>query len=120
VTRVRRADIVAFLEAQAWLVASRPSTNMIDGHLTTVLDLAIAPGATPGCPGDTTPNAEYLTGYGLDAWGVGLEGTQRARLLLVDLGDGDVVAAIIEAPDQASFDSFVTGAMSIVTSFTFE
>lgn len=113
-------DIVAFLQAEPWLVASRPSTNMIDGHLVTELELSIAPGSKPGCPGDTDPHGQYLTTYGPHTWDAGLAGDQRAHLWLIDLGRGDVVAVVVTARDAAALDGFVSAARPVIESFRFE
>ena len=42
------------------------------------------------------------------------------RLILLDLGDGDVVAIGAWTRDQAAFDAFIPEAMPVIESFTFE
>jgi hypothetical protein len=114
-------DIVTFLEAQPWLVASRPSTNLIDGRVVTELELSITPGSRPGCPEDTDPNGQYLTLYGPHAGGdLGLAGDQRAHLWLIDLGAGDVVAVTVMGRDAAALDGFVAIARPVIETFRFE
>jgi hypothetical protein len=56
-------------------------------------------------------------GYMTDA---GLLGAERQRLILVDLGDGDVVGIMIRTSDPTAFDAFTAEAMPIVESFRFK
>ena len=42
------------------------------------------------------------------------------RLILLDLGDGDVVATGVWTRDQETFDAFIPEAMQVVESFQFE
>ncbi len=41
------------------------------------------------------------------------------RVILIDLGGGDVLAAIVDSTDPATFDQLVADAMPIVESFRF-
>ena len=42
------------------------------------------------------------------------------RLMLLDLGEGDVVAVGVWARDQSTFDAFTPEAMQVIESFQFE
>jgi hypothetical protein len=114
------ADILVFIQAQPWIDAGPPQSLTVGGYAATQVDLRVKAGASFGCASDAMPYGEYLAGYGANDWGFGLSGTARARLILVDLGDGDVVAAVIESLDQANFDTYVPQAMPIISSLTFE
>jgi hypothetical protein len=114
------ADIVSFLQGESWIKTSSPQALTIDGHDAISVDLAVNAAAPPGCPGERGPSGEYLTGYGPSSWGVGLSGTRRARMVVIDIGDGDVVGVVIEAPDQVSFDGFLADAMTVLNTFHFE
>lgn len=46
-------------------------------------------------------------------------GEERQRLLLVDLGGGDVVAIVVDAPDPTRFDELVNAAMPVIGSMQF-
>ena len=48
-----------------------------------------------------------------------IAGVERERLILLDLGQGDVVAIRIFSHDPARFDALVAEAMPIVESFRF-
>jgi hypothetical protein len=41
-------------------------------------------------------------------------------LILVDLGDGDVLQILVWTKDQAAFDAFVPQAMPVIESFQFK
>jgi hypothetical protein len=114
------ADLVAYLKSQPWIDASGQQSLNLDGHAAIQIDVAFHAGAKGGCPADPTPNGRYLTGYGSDTWGFGIEGSRRARVVLIDLGNGDVAGVVIEAPTQAAFDSFATQAMQLVSTLHFE
>ena len=101
----------------AGLNTTEPTSISIGGRSGQALDISIDPSWTGLCEEgdpDTTPIVTYLNP------GLGLRGDQRARLILLDLGDGDVVAIGIWTRDQASFDAFVPEAMPVVESFQFE
>jgi hypothetical protein len=51
--------------------------------------------------------------------GMGLSGENRARLVLLDRGDGQILLISIEASDDATWDALVADAMPIVQSFEF-
>ena len=114
------ADLVAFLQAQSWLVVSKPVTDSIDGHPTTVVDLSVASGAKAGCPGDAAPNGNYLVGYGQEPWNLEVDGQRKVRVMLIDLGGGDVVGVVMEGANAAALDAFVSEATPIVRSLHFE
>lgn len=53
--------------------------------------------------------------------GVGLDTTaQRQRLILLDLGNGDLAAIVISSETTAPFAGFVAQAMPVVQSLTFK
>lgn len=113
-------EIATFLAAQPWLDASAPSTSTIGGHAAIAFDLAIKPGTKPGCPEDTDAHGEYLTVFGPDSWMLGLAGNQRAHLVLIDIGQGDVVAVALQARNAAELAGHVATAMPVIASFRFE
>jgi hypothetical protein len=94
------------------LVTTAAAAITIDGHPARRIDLRIDPAFRAKCQG-TPPSVGYLKD-------VGLLGAERQRLILVDLGDGDVVGIVIRTSDPAAFDAFVAEAMPIVESFRFK
>jgi hypothetical protein len=105
-------SLVTWVGNAPGLIATAPAAITIDGHPARWLDLRIDPAFRAACqPG--TQSVGYLTD-------VDLVGAERQRLILVDLGDGDVVGIVIETSDPAAFDAFVAEAMPIVESFRFK
>ena len=115
----RTADELAgWLGTVPGLATTEPTPITIDGRSGQVLDISLDPSWTGTCgegDPDTTPIVTYL-----NPGGVGIRGDERARLILLDLGDGDVVAIAVWTRDQAAFDAFVPEAMRVIESFQFE
>jgi hypothetical protein len=111
----RTVDALAtWIRTVPGLVTTAPKAITIDGHPGRWLDVRIDPAWTKTCPGETTPAVTYLMPD------TAVAGSERERLSLLDLGDGDVLQIVVWARDQATFDTFVTEAMPIVQSFKFE
>jgi hypothetical protein len=108
-------DLVAWLQTVPGLIATAPTEITIDGHPGQWLDLRRNPTWTKTCEGS---GAETLVTFLNPGIAVGED--QRVRLILLDLGDGDVVATGIWTRDQATLDEFVPEAMPVIESFTFE
>ena len=49
---------------------------------------------------------------------MGIAGTDRQRVILVDLGNGDLIGIVVSSP-PAQFDAFVAQATPIIQSFKF-
>lgn len=109
-------DLMAWLPTVPGLITTEPSPITIGGYAGQSMDIRLDPAWTATCEGDpdTSPVVTYLNP------GIAIRGDQTERLILVDLGDGDVVAIGIWTRDQATFDAFAPEAMSIIESFTFE
>lgn len=107
------------------LKAGKPQPITIDGHAGKYVDVQIAPSADRPCP-DLDGNLVFLfTESGPDVTNSGIEQyglwkTTKARVVLLDLGDGDVVLISIHAFTPASFETLLPEAMPIVTSMRFE
>jgi hypothetical protein len=96
-------DLVTWLRTVPGLIATAPTAITIDGHPGQWLDLRHNPTWTKTCEGSTEPLVTFLNP------GIAVGADQRVRLILLDLGDGDVVATGIWTRDQATLDTFVTG-----------
>ena len=109
-------DLVAWLQTVPGLNTTEPTPITIDGHSGQMLDISLDPSWTGTCEGDpdTSPVVTFLNP------GLAVRGDQRARLVLLDLGDGDVVATGVWTRDQETFDAFIPEAMQVVESFQFE
>jgi hypothetical protein len=107
-------DLVTWLRTVPGLIATAPTAITIDGHPGQWLDLRHNPTWTKTCEGSTEPLVTFLNP------GIAVGADQRVRLILLDLGDGDVVATGIWTVDQATLDAFVPEAMPVIESFKFE
>jgi hypothetical protein len=106
--------LVTWVGTVPGLVTTTPTAITIDGNPGQWLDVRIDPAWTKTCGGPvTTPIVTYMMP------GTGIMGTERERLILLDLGDGDVLQIVIWTKDQASFDAFVPQAMQVIESFKF-
>jgi hypothetical protein len=119
------ADLIAHVTQHPGLTASEPQSITIDGHPGQFVDVEIAPSWTGGCPDLDEPlvilfteSGRDMTNSGIEQWG--LWNTNKARLILLDLGDGDAVLIDVRAPSAAAFDGLLVEAMPIVESLRFE
>jgi hypothetical protein len=118
-------ELIGHIIGHPGLSAGESQSITIDGHAGRAVDVEIAASWTGGCPDLVEPLVILFTEAGRDMTTSGLEqvglwNTQKARLMLLDLGDGDVVLIIVSAADGASFEPLIAEAMPIVESFTFE
>jgi hypothetical protein len=109
-------DLVAWLPTVPGLITTEPAPITIGGHAGQSMDVRLDPAWTATCEGDRdkSPVVTYLNP------GIAVRGGQTERLILLDLGDGDVVAIGVWARDQTAFDDFVPEAMPVIESFQFE
>ena len=112
------AEQIAFVRQVPGLVTSEPTETTVGGRLATSLDITLDPDWTDQCS-HVEPVVEFLL-QARDRFGIGSPGDDRQRLILVDLGDGDILGVQIYSTDPAEFDAFVAEAMPIVASFVFE
>ena len=118
-------ELISHVTQHPGLTASVPQPITIDGHAGQMVDVSIAPSWTGGCPGDPervlllfTERGRDMTTSGNEQWAVWK--TDKTRIVLLDLGGGDVVLIDIVARDPANFEALVAEAMPIVESFTFK
>ena len=118
------ADLITHVTTHPGLTATTPQPITVDGHAGQMVDVAMAPSWTATCPG---PGRILIlfTEAGRDMTGTGREQpalwkTDRMRIVLLDLGDGDVLLVAITARDPADFDALMDETMPIVESLTFK
>jgi hypothetical protein len=120
--------LVAWLEKLPSIATTKATPITIGGHAGRMLDVAIDPGWKTTCPGEPKPLAQYLVPAGVrsDGYSIGVFPGERQRLILLDLGKGDVLGILIDdrndsAPSDASrFDALVAAAMPVIQGFTFK
>jgi hypothetical protein len=107
--------LTTWLRTVPGLVTTAPKAISIDGHPGQWLDVRVDPGWKRTCPPDgTRPIIAYFNP------GIAISNVERERLVLLDLGDGDVIAIVVWTADQATFDTFIANAMPIVQSLKVE
>ena len=118
-------ELLAHVAAHPGLTVGTPQPITIDGHAGKMVDVTIAPSWTGSCPEVPDRILLLFTETGRDMTGSGLEQpglwrSDKMRLVLLDLGDGDVLLIDILARDTNAFDRIVAEAMTIVESLTFK
>jgi hypothetical protein len=116
------ADLLAFVQSGPDLQATPASDVEIDGHVGKVVDLQLSPRYKGSCPGGAAPIEDVLMSTfprDFSFYTLSLEGTERVRLILLDLGGGDVVGIAIEA-SPANWQAMLNDATPIIQSFTFK
>lgn len=112
------AALAAWLQTIPGLSVSTPTSATIGGLSGVIVDLATAPGATPPCgPGLYT---FALSGPDDGGWSSRLivSGTERARYVLLDRGDGSSLVIAIHAP-SGDWDAFLADADVLVNGLEF-
>ncbi len=102
-------ELIAYVTQHPGLTASIPQPITIDGHAGQMVDVSIAPSWTGRCPEVPDRILMLFTETGPDMTGSGLEQpglwrTDKMRIVLLDLGDGDVMLIDLLARDPANFD----------------
>ena len=117
------AGLIGYVQGLKSVVASAPTSIAIDGHPATWIDVTIAPTWKASCPDVAIGEpAALLLGSGdasADQHVIGLVGSEKVRLVFVDVG-GQVALVVIDSSDPARFDDLVAQAMPIIGSFTFK
>ena len=116
-------ELIAFIKKQKSLLAGDPTPIVIDGHQGQSIDLSLSPTWNRSCPDmNGVLSAPVLREAGnTNGWDWRLTAPEQWRLILLDLGDRNVVAIIIDdSKGASSFDDLVTQAMPIVQSFKFK
>jgi hypothetical protein len=106
--------LVTWLQTVPGLVTTTPTAITIDGHPGQWVDIRLDPAWKKKCADGTGPIVTYMMP------GTAVKGTERERLILVDLGDGDVLQILVWTKDQAAFDGFIPDAMAVIESFRFK
>jgi hypothetical protein len=114
------AEVVATLTNDPRLVTSPPQAVTVGNRPGQMLEIQIAPSWTRTCgSSDGLPAVNLLsTTVDHSGPGFGLAGTERTRVIFVDVG-GTVVAINIGASDGTDLEAFESKAMPIIESMRF-
>lgn len=123
-------SLVSWLSKLPAVRVSNVGSITVGGHQGTMLDVSLAPSWTHACAGDPQPAVELFRPAGTraahDSFGVGVNRSGLVRLVLLDIGGGDVIGIAIEdrndatGSDTGRFDALVQAAMPIVRTFSFK
>ena len=117
------SEMVSFIKNQKSLLVGSPTSIDIDGHQGQFVDISLSPTWNKACPDmngvRSVPGLrEAATTNGWD-WRV--SAPEKWRLILLDLGQNNVLAIILDDSTSASrFEDLVAKAMPIVESFRFK
>jgi hypothetical protein len=114
--------LIQWIRGLPSLTSSAPTAITVDGHRGQWVDVRVNRSWKTSCGSDTVPIAAFLTmaGQPSDADVLAIVAGVRFRLVLLDLGGGDLVLINVYSPDTARFDDLVQQAMPIIQSFKFE
>jgi hypothetical protein len=116
-------EMIAFIKKQKSVLVGGPTPIAIDGHQGQYVDISLSPTWNKACPDvNGVLSAPILREAGNPGgWDWRITAPEKWRLVLLDLGEGDVVAIILDDSSSVSrFDELVTQAMPIVESFKFK
>lgn len=119
--------LISFVASRQALNVGQPQAVTIDGHAGKWIDVQLDPGWTGRCSESGEPGSRFLAESAVSdrqsaagQWDLPLVGTERMRLLFLDLGKGDIMLILIDSGDPARFDDLVTQSMPIIESFQFK
>ena len=109
------ASEITWLRHVRGVITTVPTPITIDGHPGQWMDMRYDAAWGKACKSGPGGAVGYLMP------GVGLDTTaQRQRVILLDLGSGDLAAIVISSDTTAPFAGFAAQAMPVVESFTFK
>jgi hypothetical protein len=115
------AALANWLKGLPGLVATAPAPITLGGLSGMTLDLSMAPKWTHPCPYSAgVPSVPTLIRADHNGFEWGLGPTDHQRVMLLDTAGGQTLLVEIDAPDQASWDSFSVEAMQVVNTFQFK
>ncbi len=97
-------ELLGWIRSLPLVSSGDPAAVTIEGHQATMIDLQFDPTRTASCPGDARPSTLLFVPSGRrdDEYAIGIDAAERIRLILLDLGGGDVVGIAIEDQNDAT------------------
>ena len=107
------------------LRSSGPKTVSVDGHAATWIDVSLVPQEAMTCPDPGDVPAATILGISSvlreePVYEVRLVGSERMRLVFVQIDSHATATIVIDSSDPSRFDALVARAMPIVQSFSFQ
>lgn len=116
-------EMIAFIKKQKSLLVDGPTPIVIDDHPGLYVDLSLSPTWNKSCPDMKGVLSAPVPREAVDrdGWDWRMSAPEKWRLILLDLGDSNVVAFILDDSSSVSrFDELVTQTMPMVESFRFK
>lgn len=111
-------ELLAWLTEHPGLITSEPQRTVVGGVTSSSVIIEAAEDWTGTCDPEN-PFAAVPIFYRDNSYHWALNVGTRYHVTLVDLGDGDTVAIVVDTADDADLESFVETARPIVESFEF-
>jgi hypothetical protein len=111
-------DLVDWMVTHPGLVTSEPEEVTVGGLSAFSVVIEASEDWTGTCD-EENPFAAVPIFYREDSWHWALNVGQRYLITLVDLGDGDTVAIVVDTADDADLETFAETARPIIESFEF-
>lgn len=113
------SELSSWIRGRTGLTVSNPRLVTVGGLRGTELDIALAAGWTASCPfASGIPSVSLFVGATGDyRWVVA--GTEKLRIDMLDLPDGETLIVDVDAFDGSVFDDLLAAAAPIVKTFTF-
>jgi hypothetical protein len=108
--------LLDWLRRQPPVAMTTATPISIDGNAGQMVDIQLSNSWTNHCPGAPEPSAVFFTQAGDrdNPYAVGMDGKARMRLILLDLGDDNVLGIAIDSKDPDRFAELATAAMPII------
>ena len=115
--------LLAWIAGQPGLTSTRPAPITVDGNPGKWVDVQLASSWKATCPGGTgkpeRPLFAYPSQTDVNGWTSGIMGSERYRVILIDL-NGQTFGILIDSSDPTTFDDLVSQSMPIIQSFKFQ
>jgi hypothetical protein len=114
---------IDWIRSQPSLKATQPKPITVSGHPAQQIDVSIAPGWKQGCKGDPIPQpaSVFLAAEDPDpaaTWGIA--GKEQMRVVVIDIGGGDLAVAYADSTDPSRFPVLAQDSLPIISSLVFK
>jgi len=112
------AELLDWLAEHPGLITSEPQRTVVGGRTSSSVTIEASEDWTGTCD-EENPFAAVPIFYRQDSYHWALDVGARYQITLVDLGDGDTVAVMVDTADDADLEAFAETAGPIIESFEF-
>ncbi len=114
---------IDWIRSQPSLQVTQPKPITVSGHPAQMVDVSLAPGWKQGCKDDPKPQpaSVFLAAEDADpaaTWGIA--GKEQMRVVVIDIGGGDLAVAYADSTDPSRFHVLAQDSLPIVSSMVFK